>query len=134
MSKPRPLATFLPPRLAAAAALLAAGLTLAGCSSAIDMIPTQVGGLPANAPARPENAPEYPNVYATPAPRETRPLTDDEQKKLEKELTEIRDRQAGTAKPEEKGKAKPADKGKAKQGQARRPSEPVDIAPKTRSP
>ena len=98
------------------------------------MIPTQVGGLPANAPARPENAPQYPNVYATPAPRETRPLTDDEQKKLEKELTEIRDRQAGTAKPEEKGKAKPDEKGKAKQGQARRASEPVDIAPKTRSP
>jgi hypothetical protein len=108
MSKPRRLVSFLPPRLAAAAVLLAAGLALAGCSSAIDMIPSQVGGLPASAPARPENAPEFPNVYATPAPRETRPLTDEEQKKLQQELTAIRDRQSG-AKPDRKGKAKPAE-------------------------
>lgn len=91
---------------------------LAGCSSAIDMIPNQVGGLLASAPARPEQPPEYPNIYATPAPRESRPLTEEEQKDLEKELSEIRDRQTGARRP---------------QGRSGR-TEPAESTPKNRSP
>ena len=111
--------------------LLAAAPLLAACSSAIDMIPSQVGGLPATAPARPEVPPEYPNIYATPAPRETQPLTEAEQKQLENELIQARDRQSG-AKPEPAPGAGPA--GAAPTGAAKKRREAAEDTPKKRSP
>jgi hypothetical protein len=103
--------------------LLAAAPLLAACSSAIDMIPNQVGGLPATAPARPEQPPEYPNIYATPAPRETQPLNEAEQKQLEKELIQARDRQSG-ARPEPESST----------GAAKNRREAAEGTPKKRSP
>jgi hypothetical protein len=107
---------------------LAAGL-LAACSSTqiTDMVPTAAGGLPDNAPTRPATAPEYPAVNAMPQRREALPLTDDEIKRTQAEMTTLRQQQeqraaeAGTepaaapakkavaAKPTKKSKdAKPA--------------------------
>ena len=73
---------------------LAAGL-LAACSTAqiTDMIPTAAGGLPENAPARPAAAPEYPAVNAMPQRREALPLTDDEIKRTQAEMTTLRQQQ-----------------------------------------
>ena len=63
--------------------------TLGGCSAGpiIDRLPADLG-LPAGAPARPEKPYEYPAVHDI-------PMTEDEQVKLEKELTTMRDRQEG---------------------------------------
>jgi hypothetical protein len=73
---------------------LAAGL-LAACSSTqiTDMVPTAAGGLPENAPARPATAPEYPAVNAMPQRREALPLTDDEIKRTQAEMTTLRQQQ-----------------------------------------
>jgi len=72
---------------------VAAGL-LAACSSTLvtDMIPTAAGGLPENVPARPATAPEYPAVNAMPQRREA-PLTDDEVKRTQAEMTTLRQQQ-----------------------------------------
>jgi hypothetical protein len=88
----------LPPMLALA---LAAGL-LAACSSTsiTDSIPEAAGGLPTNVPARPATEPEYPAVNAAPQRREALPLTDEEVKRAQAELTTVRQQQeerAGTA-------------------------------------
>jgi hypothetical protein len=99
MSRFRPLRKN---NLAQVAALgLAAGL-LAACSSTsiTDSIPTAAGGLPTNAPARPETQPEYPAVNAVPQRRDALPLTDDEINRAKAELTTLRQNQeerAGTA-------------------------------------
>jgi hypothetical protein len=99
MSRFRPLRKN---NLAQAAALgLAAGL-LAACSSTgiTDSIPTAAGGLPTNAPARPETQPEYPAVNAMPQRRDALPLTDEEVNRAKAELTTARKQQeerAGTA-------------------------------------
>jgi hypothetical protein len=101
---------------------LAAGL-LAACSSTqiTDMVPTAAGGLPDNAPTRPATAPEYPAV-TMPQRREALPLTDDEIKRTQAEMTTLRQQQeqraaeAGTepaAAPAKKAAAaKPAKKSK----------------------
>jgi hypothetical protein len=92
MSRLRPLRKInLAPMLALG---LAAGL-LAACSSSqiTDMIPTAAGGLPENAPARPATAPEYPAVNAMPQRREALPLTDDEIKRTQAEMTTLRQQQ-----------------------------------------
>ena len=81
------------------ALLLAAG-SLAACGAttgAIDLLPTAAGGLPADAPARPAEQPRFLPVNAMPGPRDTPPLTAEEQKKLEDELSAVRDRQAASA-------------------------------------
>jgi len=80
------------------APMLALGLAaalLAACSSTqiTDMIPTAAGGLPENAPARPAAAPEYPAVNAMPQRREALPLTDDEIKRTQAEMTTLRQQQ-----------------------------------------
>jgi hypothetical protein len=121
MSRLRPLRKInLAPMLALG---LAAGL-LAACSSTqiTDMVPTAAGGLPENAPARPATAPEYPAVNAMPQRREALPLTDDEVKRTQAEMTTLRQQQeqraaeAGTepaAAPAKKAAAaKPAKKSK----------------------
>src|ERR1043166_7721594 len=90
MSRFRPLRkNNLRPVLALA---LGAGL-LAACSSASTitaMAPTAAGGLPTNVPARPATEPEYPAVNAMPQRRDALPLTDEEVKRAQAELTTLR--------------------------------------------
>ncbi|HEX3708679.1 MAG TPA: hypothetical protein VHV56_02195 [Pseudolabrys sp.] len=92
--------------------LAALGLAclLAGCSSSsvVAQLPGSMG-LPSDAPARPVVPYEYPAVHDMPPPRATKPLTEEEQFRLEKELTAIRNRQEGNA-PATKNGAKKADK------------------------
>ena len=66
-------------------------LLLAGCASTFDVLPEKMGGLPANAPARPAESAPYPNVYAPDPRREVQKLSDDEQKTAELELLALRD-------------------------------------------
>jgi len=79
-----------------ASILAALGLAavLAGCSPGpvIDRLPGDMG-LPAGAPARPTTPYEYPAVHDMPPARSTAPMSDEEQVKLEKELTGVRERQ-----------------------------------------
>src|SRR5262245_21007128 len=68
------------PRQGGRAMLLALGMSLAGCSSMIDHIPTSLGGLPEGVPARPQVQPAYPAVHDMPQQRPETPLTDAERK------------------------------------------------------
>jgi outer membrane biosynthesis protein TonB len=83
----------------AAAFLLAGALALSACSSTFDVLPEKVGGLPATAPARAAEPMAFPNVYEVRPTREIKPLTDDEQKKLESELATLREEQKQLANP-----------------------------------
>ena len=78
---------------------VAALLGLSACSSTFDALPEKLGGLPANAPERSAQPMAFPNVYEVRPARETKPLTDDEQKKLETELTTLREQQKQLANP-----------------------------------
>src|SRR5262249_52526253 len=64
-------------------------------------------GLPAGAPARPATPYEYPAVHDMPPARKTVPMTEEEQVKLEKELANVRDRQAGRTQTPKKPAPKP---------------------------
>ncbi len=81
-----------------AAALLAFALVLPACSTG-DVLPEKMGGLPASAPARPAERSAFPNVYEVRPTREAKPLTDEEQKKLESELATLREQQKQLANP-----------------------------------
>lgn len=72
-----------------------AALILAGCApgQAIDRVPEAMGGLPAGTPARPTATYQYPAVHDMPPPRDTKPLSEEDQVKLEKDLQSIRDGQ-----------------------------------------
>src|SRR5262249_32801809 len=90
-----------------------AAVLLAACSSTgiTDMIPSAAGGLPENAPARSATPPEYPAVNAMPQRRDALPLTDDEVKRTQSELTTLRQQQEQrTAEPEPKSAAAAAKK------------------------
>ena len=65
-------------------------------------MPAAVGGLPAEAPARPaaSAAGAYPAVNDAPPPRGPAVLTDEEQRKLEAELIAARNRANGDKPPE----------------------------------
>jgi hypothetical protein len=76
-----------------------ATLALSGCSSTGDVLSEKLGGLPADAPQRPATTLPTPNVYEVRPTREARPLSDDEQKKLESELTTLRESQKTRANP-----------------------------------
>lgn len=78
---------------------VAALFGLSACSSTFDALPEKLGGLPANAPERPAQQMAFPNVYEVRPTRESKPLTDDEQKKLESELTTLREQQKQLANP-----------------------------------
>ncbi len=60
----------------------------------IDRLPPDMG-LPADAPARPETPYSYPAVHDMPPNRASAPMTEEDQVKLEKELTNLRQRQEG---------------------------------------
>jgi hypothetical protein len=79
-----------------AALSLGAFVALAGCSSGqiIDDLPANVG-LPADAPARPATPYQYPAVHDMPPPRASEPMSAEDQLRLEKELTAVRNRQEG---------------------------------------
>ena len=83
------------------AVLLAAGMSVAGCSSAniADNLPAATGGLPQNAPQRPSMPGTYPAVHDMPPARSSVVLTEDEQKKLEEDLIAARKRTAPAGKP-----------------------------------
>lgn len=68
---------------------------LAGCAAGplVDRLPEAAGGLPADAPSRPTTPHQYPAVHDMPPPRASKPLSEEEQVKLEKELQATRDRQ-----------------------------------------
>ena len=79
--------------------LVLAALALASCTSTIDALPEKLGGLPATAPARPADPLPTPNVYEVRPTREARPLDPSEQKKLETDLTNLRESQRARANP-----------------------------------
>ena len=85
-------------RFVAGAALACAGsFQLTACSTVLSEIPSQMGGLPAGAPQRPEVAPAYPAVHDIPPPRSAAVLTEEEPKKVEAELAAMRAEQARRA-------------------------------------
>jgi len=84
-------------RRAGAAALIGGAVLLAGCSSTMSELPTQLGGLPSNTPARPDSPPVYPAVHDMPPPRSAAVLTDEERKKVEADLAAMRAEQAKRA-------------------------------------
>ncbi len=81
------------------AALLLAAFELSACSTMGDTLPEKAGGLPANAPARPADALPTPNVYEIRPTREAAPLDTAGQKKLESDLTSLRESQKARANP-----------------------------------
>ena len=97
---------------------------LAGCAAGpvIDEMPSNIG-LPAGGPARPATAYEYPAVHDMPPPRAAPTMTEEQQLKLEKELTTVRERQEageGTAKKAaQPAKKKPAAADNAQTGGAK---------------
>jgi len=82
-----------------AALLVLAAFGLSACSTVGDVMPEAVGGLPANAPARPADALPTPNVYEIRPTREAPPLDTAGQKKLESDLTSLRESQKARANP-----------------------------------
>ena len=75
-------------------AALGLATVLTGCAPGpmIDQLPGDMG-LPAGAPARPTTPYQYPAVHDMPPARSTAPMSDEDQLKLEKELTAVRERQ-----------------------------------------
>ena len=134
ISDVRPPAAGAVARSVATLALLAAVALLPACSTAPyagDVLPQSMGGLPANAPARPEAPPPFPAVHDMPPPRTNSILTYEERKKAEEELVAIRERQPGrtkTATPPPKGTAAKATPAKATTAKA---TAPKPAAPKT---
>jgi hypothetical protein len=86
----------LAPRAAFALALTC---VLAACGATIGSLPEKLGGLPETAPQRPAETMPFPNVYEPRPKREAKPLSDDEQKKLESELATLRESQKQRADP-----------------------------------
>jgi hypothetical protein len=87
-----------------AALLISTAVMVAGCASTIaDHTPKAMGGLPDSAPARPTAPSAYPPVHDMPPPRSSNVLTSQEQKKLEDDLVDARNRAAAAA-----GSGKPA--------------------------
>ena len=83
----------------AVALFLLAAFGLSACSSMGDTLPEKAGGLPANAPARPADSLPVPNVYEVRPTREAAPLDAAGQKKLESDLTSLRESQKARANP-----------------------------------
>lgn len=104
--------------------LALAVVLLSGCSTAdFDRLPKELGGLPADAPQRPAQAPPFPGVYETPPPRSAALLDAEQQKRLEADLVAIRNRAAKAQKAalKEAAKAEPKVKPRAEPKPAKRP-------------
>jgi hypothetical protein len=78
-----------------AAGLIIVCATLGGCSIPVADLPAI--GVPANAPARTENQPAYLPVHDVPPPRDEAVLSADEQKKIQTDLLNARDKQNAQA-------------------------------------
>jgi hypothetical protein len=76
-----------------AACSLAAGLSGCAAGQVGEAIPHNLGGMPADVPAAPRVPYQYPAVHDMPPPRATEPLTDEQQFRLEQDLTTLRNRQ-----------------------------------------
>jgi hypothetical protein len=107
------------PRIVAAALIACASVLVSGCSGSMiaDHMPTVVGGLPEDTPARPATEAAYPAVHQMPPPRSTAPLNNDQQKQLEDDLVAARNRYGVT--PDTP--SAPAPPANAKAGSARNP-------------
>jgi len=81
--------------LIVAAGLIIVCATLAGCSIPVADLPGI--GVPGSAPARSENPPSYLPVHDVPPPRDEAVLSPDEQKKIQTDLLNARDKQAAQA-------------------------------------
>src|ERR1043165_7792417 len=79
--------------LAPGAFALLLSCALAACGTHVGDVSPKLGGLPESAPQRPAETMPFPNVYEPRPKRQATPLNDDEQKKLESELTKLRDEQ-----------------------------------------
>ncbi len=79
-------------KVLALAALLGAGLALAGCSSQIADLP--LAGTPADAPERPKEPGAYLPVNDLPPDRDEAAMDAKERAKIQAELIAVRDRQA----------------------------------------
>lgn len=98
-------------RLAPRVALLALAGALSACGATFGQMPEKLGGLPESAPQRPAETMPFPNVYEPRPVRAAKPLTDEEQKKLESDLATLRENQKQRANPlPQKAIAAPAKK------------------------
>jgi hypothetical protein len=82
-----------------AALLVLAAIVVSACSTMGDTLPEKAGGLPASAPGRPAEALPTPNVYEIRPTREAPPLDTAGQKRLESDLTSLRESQKARANP-----------------------------------
>jgi len=116
-------------------AIFAVAASLTGCSAGplgdasnsisekLKSMPESLGGLPPDAPKGSAIPYAYPPVHDMPPPRSTEPLSEEQQYRLEKELSAVRDRQeaanpaaqkaAQDAKKAPKKKPVPASKGQS---------------------
>jgi hypothetical protein len=60
-------------------------------------LPVSAGGMPRDAPKRPQIAPTFPAVHDMPPPRNSAVLTEEEKKRVEVELAVMRAQQARRA-------------------------------------
>jgi len=99
-----------------------------------------MGGLPAEAPERPAEPKAFPNVYEVRPTREAVPLTTEEQKKLETDLTNLREQQKQSANPPPpppppaKKAAAPAKKPPAKIAQPAKKKQKDPVVPEQKGP
>ena len=77
-----------------ASIMMVLSLALAGCSSIAD---APLIGVPANAPARPQTPAPYLPVHDMPPPRQDDVLSVADQTRIEKELSQARDKGKSTA-------------------------------------
>lgn len=77
--------------------------SLASCASMAEL-PVAAGGMPQDAPKRPQTVLAYPAVHDMPPPRKAAVLTETERKKVETDLAAMREQQARRA---ESSKANP---------------------------
>jgi hypothetical protein len=61
-------------------------------------LPTSIGGEPGDTPARPASAFPFPAVHDMPPPRAESPMTDEQQAKMERDLSTARARQEAEVK------------------------------------
>src|SRR4029077_1695219 len=123
----------------AAPMLLSLALALPGCSSTFDVLPQKMGGLPADAPERTADPKAFPNVYEVRPTREAVPLTTEEQKKLETDLTNLREGQKQRPNPpppppEPKKAAAAAKKPAAKVAQPAKKKQKDPVVPEQEGP
>ncbi len=99
-------------------AAFAVAASLTGCSAGpltqeLEHMPQSLGGLPADAPRAPASSYAYPAVHDMPPPRSSEPMSEEQQYRLEQELTRVRDRQEA-AQGQKPGDDKAAKKTKKK--------------------